>query len=380
MNDQIIATAHAQKDTAATAQSAPDPVCVGDFEALAKSRLSHMHWEYLRGGAQDEITARWNVEAFQRIRLQPKALVDVSRLSTELTLFGQKFTTPILLAPTGYHRLFHPDGELATVRGANAAGVTFVVSSMATVAIEKITAEATHPVWFQLYVAAVDREFSRDLIQRVEAAGCHAICLTVDAPVIGIRNFEQRVRFALPPGLELPQLSGLKNLVPHWPKKDDIYSFFAADLTWKDVQWLRSSTKLPFLLKGILNPSDAAIAAREGVDGIIVSNTGGRNLDTAPPTIEILPAIADAVAGRMPILLDGGIRRGSDVLKALALGASAVLVGRPYLYGLASSGAQGVTDVVNVLTREFKMTMALTGKTTLAGIGRDTIAVRGGLS
>jgi 4-hydroxymandelate oxidase len=353
-----------------------EPACLTDFEPLAQERMSHMAWEYINSAAADELTVRWNREAYQRIRLKPRVLVDVSELDTRVTLFGQEHAFPILLAPTAYHRLAHPDGELATARGAGAAGATMVISSFATTGVEDIAHVAKSPLWFQLY-AQTDHGFTRDLVQRAEAAGCRALCLTVDTPVAGARNREARVDFELPPGLSLPNLRGLKAAsggASHRPAELEIFSsILDPALSWKDIEWLRSFARIPLLVKGVLNPEDADRAVKAGVAGIVVSNHGGRNLDTVPATADALPLVAEKVAGRVPILVDGGIRRGTDVLKALALGANAVLIGRPYLYGLGAGGEAGVTKVVNILRREFEMAMALTGRTSIAGIDRSVL-------
>jgi 4-hydroxymandelate oxidase len=336
--------------------------------------MSAMAWEYMDGAAADELSHRWNQQSYDRLRLRPRILVDVSKLDTRVSLFGHEFPFPILLAPTAYHKLFHPDGELATIRGANQADATFVMSSFGTVTLEEITAAATRPTWFQLYVMA-QREVTRDLVHRAEAAGCQALVLTVDTPALGPRYRETRVKFTLPPGLERANLRGVAGAQGgQRPTGRAIYSTtHDAALSWKDVDWLRSITKLPLLLKGVLNPDDAVRAVEAGVSGLIVSNHGGRNLDTVPATIDALPEIAAKVGGRVPLLVDGGIRRGTDVLKALGLGATAVLIGRPYLHGLAVEGADGVTKVVNILRREFEMAMALSGRTSIADIDSSVI-------
>ena len=365
------------------------PLTLSDFDPIAKMRMSHIAYEYVAGGAGDEITLRENQAAFDRMRLQPRVLVDVSRLDTRTTLFGQALDFPILLAPTAYHRLVHPEGEIATVRGACAAGALLVASTSATTSIEDMAKAARAwiaqakssgqtepkalPLWFQLYVNR-DRGFTRDLVQRAESAGCGALCVTVDSPVLGLRHRETRAGFTLPPGVERSNLKGLETATgSHRPGERAIYSaLLDPSLTWKDIEWLRGISRLPVLIKGVLNPDDAAKGAAAGV-GIIVSNHGARNLDTAPATIEALPRVADAVAGRVPILMDGGVRRGGDVLKAIASGASAVLIGRPYLYALGGFGADGVTKVVEILRREFEMAMALTGRRTLSEIDRSVL-------
>ncbi len=333
-----------------------------------------MAWAYIAGGAADEITLAWNREAYNRLRLRPRVLVDVSRLDTRTALFGQELASPVLLAPAAYQRIVHPEGEVATARAAAAASAIFVVSSFATTAIEDIAASAPAPLWFQLYVQR-DREFTRDLVQRAEAAGCRALCVTVDTPVVGARNREQRTRFALPPGMDLPNLRGLRGVRSgHTPDASELYSqMLNASLSWKDLGWLRSLSKLPLVLKGILDADDAARAVQEGADGVIVSNHGARNLDTVPATNEALPQVVERVAGAVPVLVDGGIRRGTDVLKALALGAKAVLIGRPYLYGLAAGGEDGVHRVLAILQQELQMAMALTGRPRLAEIERSVL-------
>jgi 4-hydroxymandelate oxidase len=333
--------------------------------------MSAMGWEYVTAGAGDEHTLRWNEEAYQRIRLKPSVLVDCSNVDPRVILFGQEHSFPILLAPTSSQKLTHPEGELATARGASAAGATLVLSSFANTSLEDVAAVAKTPLWFQLY-AQPDHGFTRDLVQRAEAGGYRALCLTVDTPISVARNRETRAKVALPP---LPNLNGFKG-VGDGVRIDSLEVFSSvldASLSWKDVERLLSYAKVPLLLKGVLNPDDADRAVKTGVAGIMVSNHGGRNLDTVPATIDALPQVADKIAGRVPVLVDGGIRRGTDVLKALALGATAVLIGRPYLYGLGAAGEAGVTKVLNILQREFEMAMVLTGRTTIASIDRSVL-------
>jgi 4-hydroxymandelate oxidase len=357
----------------AISASGQESICIADFEARAKSKMPAMAWEYVTAGAGDELTVRWNEEAYQRIRLRPRVLVDVSNLDTRVTLFGQELAFPILLAPTAGQKLLHADGELATARGAGAAGTAMVLSCFSGTSLEDVAAVAKSPLWFQLYVQP-DHGFTRELVQRVEAAGYRALCLTVDTPITGARNRETRAAVKLPP---MPHLEGFKvdGREGHLhPGSVQVFSgVLDAALSWKDVEWLRSVAKIPLVLKGVINPDDADRAAKSGVAGVIVSNHGGRNLDTLPATIEALPQVADKVAGRMPVFADGGIRRGTDVLKALAFGASAVFIGRPYLYGLGAAGETGVAQVINILQREFQMAMALTGRTSIASIDRAVI-------
>jgi 4-hydroxymandelate oxidase len=343
-----------------------------DFEPRARERMTRNAWEYINGGAGDEISLRWNREAWDKIRLRTRVLVDVSKLDTKTRLFGQELAYPILLAPTAYHKLVHPEGEVETARGAGAGGATMVVSSFANTAIEDIAKAAKEPLWFQLYVQP-DRGFTKSMVERAEAAGCRAICVTVDTPLAGARNREERAGFALPKGLELPHLKGLTNTA-HPPREGEIFSaILDPTLTWKDIEWLKSFAKVPVLLKGVQSADDADQAAKAGVSGIIVSNHGARNLDTVPATIDSLPGVVQKVAGRMPVLVDGGIRRGTDVLKAIASGASAVLIGRPYLYALGVAGAPGVTRALSILRKEFEIAMALTGRRSIAEIDRGVI-------
>jgi 4-hydroxymandelate oxidase len=351
-----------------------EPIDVLEYERLASASMSEMAWEYFRGGAGDELTVRWNHEAYQRIRLLPRALVDVSQLDTRVRLLGRDLPHPILLAPVAYQRLLNPRGELATKEGANASGATMVLSTFSTTSLEDVASVGGRAPWFQFYIGP-DRDVTLGFLRRVEAAGYETVVLTVDTPVLGARYREWRSNFALPPGMEKANFKGMPvGLGSHRPNENDIYSdVLDPKLTWKDVDWLRSQTRLPVILKGILNPDDAARAADSGVAGVIVSNHGGRVLDTVPSTIDVLPAIVARVDGRLPVLIDGGVRRGTDILKAIALGATAVLVGRPYAFGLAVGGADGVARIVNILRREFEMAMALTGRPSIAAIDASVI-------
>lgn len=337
-----------------------------DYHDAAKALLPAAVWEYIDGGAADEITLRWNREAYDRIVLRPRVLRDVAEVDTRVRLLGRELPFPILLAPTAYHRVLHPEGEIATARGAGAARATWVVSTSTTTAVEDIARAATGPLWFQLYVQS-DREFTRDLVRRAEDAGCQAVCLTVDQPVLGARNRQTRARFQLPPGLSTPHMYDIG------PGRQSIMDPRRVGVTWKDVEWLRSILRVPLLLKGILDAGDAEQAVQSGVQGLLVSNHGARILDTAPATIDALPEVADRVAGRVPVLVDGGIRRGTDVLKAIALGATAVLIGRPYCYGLSVAGAEGVRRVIDILRLELEMAMKLTGRPTISAIDRSVL-------
>jgi 4-hydroxymandelate oxidase len=353
--------------------SGAEPICLADFEFLAKAKMPATSWEYVTAGGGDEITVRWNIEAYQRIRLKPRVLVDVSKVDTRVTLLGQEHAFPILLAPASSQKLMHAEGELATARAAGATGTAMVLSSFSSTSLEDVAAVAKSPLWFQLYVQT-DRGFTRELVQRAEAGGYRALCLTVDTPIAGARNRESRADVKLSPMPHLKGIAGVGSVSGIPTGSPDIFkNVFDAAMSWKDVEWLRSFAKIPLILKGVLNPDDADRAVQCGVDGIIVSNHGGRNLDTLPATIDALPLVVDKVGGRLAVFVDGGIRRGTDVLKALALGANAVFIGRPYLYGLGAAGEAGVSKVISILQREFQMAMMLTGRTSVASIDRSVI-------
>ena len=349
---------------------------VADYEPLARERVTEHAWAYVSGGSADEVTLRENCAAFQRIALRTRVLQDLNGGNTHLELFGARFEFPILLAPVAFQKLVHPDGELATVLAASAHKAGMVLSTQASVLLEDVARNAQAPLWFQLYVQP-DRGFTRELVQRAQSAGYQALMVTVDAPVNGLRNREQRAGFALPAGVEAINLRGMRPSPPPGGEAGGPVllggPLLASAPTWKDIDWLRSLTSLPVLVKGIMTAEDAERAVASGVAGIVVSNHGGRTLDTVPATIGVLPEIADAVGGRLPLLLDGGIRRGSDVFKAVALGASAVLIGRPYVYGLAAAGALGVSHVIHILRAELELTMALTGCRELRDIERSLI-------
>jgi 4-hydroxymandelate oxidase len=348
-----------------------------ELEAHARELLPQMAYDYYASGANDEVTLRENRAAYERITLLPRMLVDVSARDTSTTVLGEPVSMPILIAPTGFQGLAHPEGEIATTKAAGTAEILMILATLSTSSIEEAMAVATGPVWFQLYVFK-DRAITASLVQRAEAAGCRAIVLTVDVPVLGKRERDVRNRFALPDHMSV------KNLLPggcqELPKNVAgsglaayVASLFDAALTWKDIQWLAGVTKLPVVVKGILRADDALRAINHGASGIIVSNHGARQLDTTPATISVFPEIVDAVAGAVEVYIDGGIRRGTDVLKAIAYGARAVLVGRPILWGLAVGGEAGVKSVLEMLRQEFDVAMALSGCPTLCSITRDLI-------
>jgi 4-hydroxymandelate oxidase len=335
---------------------------VRDYEAAAKLKMSVPAWEYFNSGSADEITMRRNREALDGVQLKPKVLVDVTKIDTSCTVLGFKLPHPILLAPTSSHLLANPDGEVATARGAGEAKTIMVASTVSNRSIEDICKAATGPIWFQLYVED-DRKAVQALIERAEAAGCKALCITVDVPILYARDREAHIR-AVAPTLPFPNV-GTEG------KAGASGGRTRRHFNWDDLAWIQSFAKTPILLKGILNPDDADEAVKRGVAGIVVSNHGGRALDTVPATIEVLPAVVDRVAGRVPVLFDGGIRRGTDVLKGLGYGANAVLIGRPYLYGLGVAGTDGVRNVVNILKSELEAAMALTGRTRLGEVDRS---------
>jgi|KBSMisStaDraftv2_1062788.scaffolds.fasta_scaffold45761_2 4-hydroxymandelate oxidase len=334
-----------------------------DFEKKAEGLMSKMAYEYVASGAADENTLKWNREALDRIKMQTHVLNDVSKIDTKVSVLGQDLAYPILIAPSAFHKIMHPEGEMATARGAGMASTTYVVSSFTTTPIDEIAKVATQPLWFQLYLVH-DKSFVKDLIQKVEAQGIKALCVTVDTPVTGARNRQERIKFKLPAELNAPYMVSI-SAIPGQPLQ--------LSVTWKDIEWLKSIAKIPILLKGILNPDDAEQAVKAGVSGIIVSNHGARNLDTVPATIEVLPYITQRVNKKIPVLVDGGVRRGTDVVKAIALGANAVLIGRPICYGLACGGAEGVAKVLDILQKELRLAMALTGSASIAGIDRSFI-------
>ncbi|HEV2484278.1 MAG TPA: alpha-hydroxy acid oxidase [Terracidiphilus sp.] len=336
-------------------------VCIYDYEAAAKRKLSVGGWEYFNGGSADEITLRRNRSALDGLQLKPRVLVDVTKIDTSCQLLGYKMEHPILLAPTSSHQLAYPDAEVATAQGAAAAKAILVASTNSNRSIEDICKAASTPIWFQLYVDD-DRGVTRALIERAEAAGCKTMVITVDNPLAFARNREERVSAQMPK-LPFPNLGVQAGPGARGRSR--------RHFNWSDLEWIQSFTKTPIVLKGIMNPDDADQAAHRDVAAIIVSNHGGRVLDTGPATIEVLPAVVDRVAGRVPVLFDGGVRRGTDVLKGLACGASAVLIGRPYLYGLSVNGPDGVRDVVNILRTELQAAMAMTGRTRLLEIDRS---------
>lgn len=351
-------------------------VTVADLQKVAQFRLDPVHYDFFAGGAGDERTLRANEAAFDRYRLRPRVLRGVGdRVDLRTTLLGETISMPILVAPTAFHRLAHPDGEAGCARATAAADTVLIVSMAATTAIEAIAQAATTAaagerrpprLWFQLYVQP-DLAFTESVIRRVEDAGCRALVVTVDSPVFGWRARDVRnAFFDLPPGLNCENMRD-----PGTGTVRDIV--MDATLDWARISWLREVTRLPVVLKGILHPADARLAVEHGVDAVLVSNHGGRQLDGAVASLDALPDIVEAVAGRIPVLFDGGIRRGSDVVTALALGATAVAVGRPVIWGLAANGEAGVRQVLEMLRSDLRRTMTLVGAATPGELTRDLV-------
>ncbi len=352
-------------------------VNIFDFETAAHTKLPKVAYDYYASGASDEITLRENHAAYERIKLKPRVLRDISKRDLTTTLLGQTISMPILVAPTAFHRMAHPEGEVATARAAGKAGAIMILSTLSTSSIEEVMSEATGTAWFQLY-AYKDRGATMSLVRRAETAGCTAIALTVDAQIWGRRERDVKNRFRLPKGLSIKNLmlTG-KERFPKEEADSGLAAYvswqFDPALSWKDVDWLCSTTKLPVLLKGVLHPEDARLAIEHGAAGIIVSNHGARQLDTVPATVEVLSEIVEAVDGKIDMLVDGGIRRGTDVVKAIALGAKAVGVGRPIIWGLAIDGEQGVKRVLEILRKEFELAMRLCGCTSVQEITPELI-------
>lgn len=354
-----------------------EPINLWEYEAIAPQHLSKMALDYYASGAWDEVTLRDNRTAFDRYKLRPRMLVDVSHRDLKTTLWGQSLEIPILIAPMAFQCLANPEGEIATAKAAAQMGAGMVLSTLSTKSIEQVAqVRQQTPQWFQLYVHR-DRGLTRALVDRAKAAGYSGLCVTVDAPILGRRERDRRNEFTLPPGMELANLTALE--LPKTAGESGLLVYFAEQLdpslTWKDIEWLRSIASLPVVVKGILRGDDAVKAIDAGVSGIVVSNHGGRQLDGAIATIDALSEVVEAVGDRVEVAIDGGIRRGTDVLKALALGAKAVLIGRPILWGLAVGGEAGVCHVLELLRDELDVAMTLSGCAKIADIDRSLISL-----
>jgi isopentenyl diphosphate isomerase/L-lactate dehydrogenase-like FMN-dependent dehydrogenase len=340
---------------------------IADFEEAARERLEPGAYGYFAGGAGDEHTLRANVGSFRRWELRPRVLVDVSSVSTATTVLGEEVELPLLVAPTAFQRLAHPEGELATARAAAAAGTVMCISTLSSFSPAELTAAAPGaPQWFQLYWSQ-DRGFTKELVESVAEAGFRALVLTVDFPAAGRRERDIRAAFALPDDLPLP------NLPVRLAREDfhrELGSVVDPSLTWRDLEWLRAVCPLTLVVKGVLTAEDALLAAEHGAAAVIVSNHGGRQLDGVPSTLDVLPEVVEAVGERVEVLFDGGIRRGTDVLKALALGARATLAGRAIVWGLAVAGEDGVAQVLALLRDEIQVGLKLLGCASPAEVTR----------
>ncbi|NXS47818.1 HAOX2 oxidase, partial [Balaeniceps rex] len=345
-------------------------VCLSDFEEYAKKYLPKTAWDFFAAGADDCSTRDENILAYKRIHFRPRMLRDVSMMDIRTKLLGTEISFPVGIAPTGFHQLAWPDGEKSTARAAKAMNICYIASTYSTCTLEEISTAAPGGLqWFQLYIHR-NRAVSQQLVQRAEALGFQGLVLTADLPYTGKRRDDVRNGFRLPPHMKLKNLEGAFEVCKMSPS---FHSLIDPSVTWDDIYWLRSLTHLPIIIKGILTKEDAELAVRHGVQGIIVSNHGGRQLDGGPATIDALVEVVEAVQGRVEVYLDGGIRKGSDVLKALALGAKCVFIGRPALWGLAYKGEEGLREVLRILQDEFRLSMALAGCASVSEIGRHLV-------
>ncbi|MBT4867509.1 MAG: alpha-hydroxy-acid oxidizing protein [Planctomycetaceae bacterium] len=379
-NDNLATDDSVKSDDVATSSgkakpTMPEPVNVADFQKLAESRMQNATYNYITTGSADEITLRENVEAFRRMKVFPPLLKGVSKADLSTTVMKRKIDMPILLAPVAAQRMFHPEGALASARAAAAAKTVFAVSSSVGHSVEEVARAAAGPKWFQLYVPK-DRAVARQLVQRIDKAGYEAIIVTVDLGEW--KDADRRDRFTLPKEMLVKHLRDVGyTQVTNEMSNEEVQAFnlkaWEISLSWEFFGWLRSITKTPLLIKGVLRKDDAEKAVSLGIDGIVVSNHGGRRLDGMPASIEMLPDIVQAVKGRAEVYMDGGIRRGTDVLKALALGARGVLVGRPYAWALGADGEAGVRKVLTLLREEFENAMVSTGCSKVSDINRSLL-------
>lgn len=350
-------------------------VSVSDYSHFAKRHIPHDIYEYIAGGGADELTLKRNRRALDQIQLLPKMLTDCTQGSTQTTFMGEQLRHPILLAPVAFHKLVHPLGEIATAQAASTLETGMVVSTLASHTIEDIASQLDSPKWFQLYFQQ-SRDFTLSLVKRAEAAGYTKLMITVDASLHGIRNRAQRAGFSLPADVEAINLRSRPELPRKelTPEQSIVFQGMMTEApTWEDIAWLQQHTSLPIILKGILHPADALKAKQMGIAGIVVSNHGGRTLDSIPSAIELLPLIRKALGPDYPLILDGAIERGTDIYKALALGANTVMVGRPQLYALAVAGSLGVAHMLRILREELEVTMAMMGTAAIKDINTDTL-------
>jgi 4-hydroxymandelate oxidase len=352
-----------------------DLLNVEEFAALAEAKLEPAAYDYYRNGSGDEITVAENITAWRGLGLRPRVLVDVSQRNPTIDLFGQRVAAPLLVAPTALHQMADPEGEVATGRGASAADIPLVLSSLSTRTIEDVAAVTTSPLVMQIYIAQ-DRDFTTDLARRAQAAGCRALMVTLDTPIWGTRERDIRNKFHVPKGMKIANLERPGQPTGHRGSGLGEALSWTIDpsLTWADLETLARAVDIPVWVKGVLRADDAVRAIDHGAAGIAVSNHGGRQLDGTIATARALPEVVAAVNGQAPVVVDGGIRRGSDILRAIALGATAVQVGRPVLWGLAAGGAAGVTRVLELLITEFSDAMALAGCAHIDEITPDLIA------
>jgi L-lactate dehydrogenase (cytochrome) len=371
--------------------------CIEDLRQLARRRVPRAFFEYADSGSYNEETLRANRADLEKIKLRQRVLVDVSERSLATTVVGQKLSAPLVLAPVGLCGMQHGDGEILSARAANAAGIPFTLSTMSICSIEDVAEATGRPFWFQLYVIR-DRGFSKDLLARAQAAHCDTLVLTVDLQVLGQRHRDIKNGMTVPPEIHIRNVIDIAgkpawawsilrgrrktfgNLAGHVKGMDDVTSLaqwtnqqFDPALNWKDVEWIKSMWPGKLIIKGILDVEDAKMAVKLGADAVVVSNHGGRQLDGAPSSISVLPAIADAVGADTEVLFDGGIRTGADIMRALGLGARACLIGRAYIYGLGAGGQAGVAKAIEILKNELSVTMALCGVNKVSEIGRQVL-------
>ncbi len=354
-------------------ERAGDAINVFDFHEVVKQSLQAGHYTYMASGSDDGGTVRANREGFGKVRLRIRRLTDVQNIDTSMEIFGERYPVPIMIAPCGSHKAFHPEGELAVARAARSRGVEQMLSTVASTGIEDVNAARGRPVWFQLYPDA-NRDATEALVQRAERAGCPVLVLTVDN-IIRNRDAVRRFRRDSNPDCQSCHAADA-GVIPLKPMFAGLPGWTGNRLfmDWEFVDRLKASTSMKLVLKGIVTAEDASLAIEHGVDGVVVSNHGGRAEDSGRSTIEALPEVVDAIDGRMPVIVDSGFRRGTDIIKALAIGADAIAIGRPYLWGLGAFGQEGVETVLDILTRELEIVMRQAGTTRIDQISRDLIA------